>query len=299
MRFRPVVLLLLSSMCLPALAWGQESDTSLGDLARTARRAKTSQPHASVTLSDEDSASLRSLGKMGLNPCSGLTQAEAEDLLGAPLAFAPKATSSGAGVGSCAYNTASPGASLVVAVQPVNLGVHNTWQEATDGVHTDAVAGVGNEAVRITGQPGLNIRQGQAFLTITAHSGQGDSPDSIAWEHAKELAAGQKVVTRLPRGDLSTGTSTTRTVSMGDNDANQMPVYSGMANPGTPATAQDSAKADHDTCVANVNTQFDKRLQEQKSRRDYIPGEEIEKFNQQRANAIKDCDTAYANRSNH
>jgi hypothetical protein len=295
MRFR-TVLLLLFSLYWPAMQWGQEDNTSLGDLARQARRAKTSQPHANVTLTDEDSASLRSLGKMGLNPCAGLTQSEAEELLGAPLAFAPKATSSGSGVGSCSYTTASPGVSLTVAVQPVSLGGRNTWQDAIEGAHTDAVPGVGNEAVRITGHPGLDIRQGQAFLTITMHAGPGDAPENLTREHALEVKAGQKVIDRLPRGDV-TASSSAASAAGADNTAAQAPFSPGMSNQPAPS-GQDPAKAEHDSCVANVNTEYDKRLQEQKSTRDYIPGEEIEKFNQRRADAIKACDTAYANKSN-
>jgi hypothetical protein len=294
MRFHRVVRWLLFSMFLAVLGWGQESGTSLGDLARQTRRAKTSQPHASMTLTDEDSASLRGMGKIGLNPCSGLTQAEAEELLGSPLAFAPKPTSSGAGTGSCAYNTASPGPSLVVAVQPVEAGGHNNWRETMEGAHTDAVAGVGNEAVRITGRPGLNIRQGEAFVTITAHSGKADAPENAAWEHDKELAAARKVVVRLPRGDVAPNS----TAAAANNTTTLAPSFPGMTNQPAPS-AQDAAKAEHDTCVANVNTEYDRRYQEQKSRRDYIPGEEIEKFNQQRADAIKACDTAYANKSSH
>jgi hypothetical protein len=292
MRFR-IVLLLLFSLYWPAMQWGQEDNTSLGDLARQARRAKTSQPHANVTVTDEDSTSLRSLGKMGLNPCAGLTQSEAEDLLGATLAFAPKPTSSGVGAGSCSYTTASPGVSLTVAVRPVSVGGHNAWQDAIEGAHTDPVPGVGNEALRITGHPGLNIRQGQAFLTITVHAGPGDAPENLTREHALEVKAGQKVIDRLPRGDVTASSSATAA----NNSPDQAPPSPGMATQPAPS-GQDSAKAEHDTCVANVNTAYDKQLQEQKSQRDYIPGEEIEKFNQRRADAIKACDTAYANKSN-
>jgi hypothetical protein len=296
MRFRAVVLFVLS-VCLPVLTWGQESDTSLGDLARQTRRAKPSQPHANMTVTDEDATSLRGLGKLGLSACAGLTQSEAEDLLGAPLAFAPKQTSDGTGAGSCSYNTASPGTSLVVAVQPlVNRDGHNTWQDATQGAHTDTVAGAGEEAVRVTGRPGLNIRQGQAFLVVTVHSGVGDAPENLTREHALELKAGQKIVERLPRGDVAATSSLKTAAAAGGDTPAQMPFAGGMAS--QPAkSAQDAAKAEHDQCVANVNTDFDKRLQDQKSRRDYIPGEEIERFNQQRANAIRDCDATYANKS--
>src|SRR5260370_37194313 len=100
------LLLLLCFVLFAITLWGQQDDAPLGDVARKARQTKSSQPHAKVTVTSEDSAASGEAGKLDLDLCSLLTTSEAEEALGGPLTFPPRAVSYDSGAKTCSYTTA-------------------------------------------------------------------------------------------------------------------------------------------------------------------------------------------------
>jgi len=294
------LLLLLCFVLFAITLWGQQDDAPLGDVARKARQTKASQPHAKVTATTEDSAPSGEAGKLDLDPCALLTTNEVEEVLGGPLASAAHPVSQESGVKACGYTTAkSPttGATgdLLIASESVFQNGHDMWREHISAFR-ETVPGVGDDADRVQGRDGLNIRKGRVFLTVRmryAFADRKPSPADIEIEHEKERELGKKIVAKLPYSQVG---SYTLHSSQGGSDtspasSNYPAGYPWVPGGATQGTGDEAAlRAQRDACVANVEDTYNKKLAAAKTKQEYIPGKEMDQFQKMREDALKECD---------
>ena len=109
------VLLLLFSLSVPVVVCSQQAEAPLGDVARRARQAHSSEPRATMlaTNDDEEPALPRDPEKLIANACMLLSADEAERTFGVPLPAAPHLEADPHGGSTCTY-TASWGDGISV-----------------------------------------------------------------------------------------------------------------------------------------------------------------------------------------
>ena len=320
------VLLLLFSLSVPVVVCSQQAEAPLGDVARRARQAHSSEPRATMlaTNDEEEPALPRDPEKLIANACTLLSADEAERVFGVPLPAAPHLEADPHGGSACTY-TASWGDGINVApdhtcvkvnhscdahdrtpacVVPdqscarFSLTVHSVlvsqngrdaWREHVDRSPVIAqLAGIGDEADRVPGVKGLNLRKGPYFLTVVVGYeplNRTSSPTNQTVALDKELEVARKIVARL--SDSATDNET----APADNPA---PSDAGSAQPPDAAAQnrqQESVRKQRQACIDLADVVYKEKFDALKEAD--APPEAFDQLSKQRDEAIKQCQTEH------
>jgi hypothetical protein len=307
------VLLLLWSLCFSTILWAQE-DAPLGDVARRARQARGTEPRATQVFTNEDQepALPRDPEKLVANACALLSVDDAERILGVPAPELPHLEADPRGGSACRYAASwaeglnvepdhtctkvnrscaahdrSP-ACLVPSQSCGNfhLTVHSalvsqngrdTWREHAGRQDAVPVEGIGDEADRVPGVKGLNLRKGPYFVTVVVDFEPLNHPLSQHVELSKELQVAHKIVDRISDSMEERNTAPAETATA-----------SGSASAAAPD--QESLRKQRQACIELADVAYKEKIEALKEAD--APAEAFDQLAKLRQEAVNECQTA-------
>jgi hypothetical protein len=306
------VLLLLLSLCFSTILWAQE-DAPLGDVARRARQARGTEPRATqlFTNEDEEPALPRDPEKLVANACALLSVDDAERILGVPVPELPHLEADPRGGSACHYAASwaeglnvepdhtctkvnrscaphdrSPACQvpsqscgsfhLTLHSALVSQSGRDTWRDHAAHAIAEPVEGVADEADRVPGVKGLNLRKGPYFLTVVVDFEPLNHPLVQHVELSKELQVARKIVDRIDD-------------SM--EDRNPWPADTAAASAADSATApdQESLRKQRQACVDLADVVYKEKFDALKQAD--APADAFARLAKQHQEAITQCQT--------
>jgi hypothetical protein len=314
------VLLLLLSLCFSTILWAQE-DAPLGDVARRARQARATQPRATLLATNEDFEPTlpRDPEKLVSNACVLLSADDAERILGAPVPDAPHleadphggsacrfAASWGDGLNveadhtctkvnrSCAPHDRSPAClvpsqscgsfHLTIHAVLVSQNGRDTWREHAGHEVAVPVEGLADEADRVPGVKGLNLRAGPYFLTVVVDYEPLNHALPQLIELSRELRVARKIVHRLSGSDADS------TAEQGDAAALTDPASGARQDPAERARQQESIRKQRQACIDLAAVVYKEKIEALKDAD--APAEAFDQLTKLHQEAVNECQTA-------
>jgi hypothetical protein len=317
------VWLLLLSLCFSTIVSAQQEDAPLGDVARRARMTRPSQPRATMlaTNDDEEVALPHDPEMLITNACALLAVDDAERILGVPVPADPHLESDPRGGSACSY-AASWGDGISVEADHTCLKVnqscgahdrspacvvpsqscgrfkltvhsalvsengHDMWREHIDhSPVTVPLAGIGDEADRVPGVKGLNLREGPYFLTVVVGYeplNRAVSPADQAVELDKEIEIARKIVVRLSTSapESSTGLADAAAQS---------------GSPSGHAPDEESIRKQRQACADLADVVYKEKFDALKEAD--APAEAFDELAKQHQEAVRQCQTEVQNQT--